>query len=335
MKGGWERLGKADLGIFRVGFAAVMLVMLPDVRWVTSFPDSLYRPPPGPMQLLDGFPSAWILATLEAGIALSLACLLLGRTVRIASWALAAMLLVSYGLHNSLGKIDHSILILLTPVALVLAGWGPDTPVRPWVMKLWAFTIGVAMLTAALPKVIAGLLETDTQAVRGILTEQVFAFDQHGALSGIAVHLSSPLLWEPIDWSAPLLEGSVVVCAVIGLRMFRRVLAVLVSFHLGIGLMLNIWYAGNVLAYGAFVSWAEIPWAVRAAGAVQRAPGWVVVPVTFGAVAFSHLDVDLHAAVVVAGFAVTCYLVSRTLHDRTPRLGSRRDDPLRSSVPRA
>jgi hypothetical protein len=34
---------------------------------------------------------------------------------------------------------------------------------------------------------------------------------------------------------------------------------VLTLFHLSIGLSLNIFFAGNVIAYGAFVSWSRIP----------------------------------------------------------------------------
>ena len=48
-----------------------------------------------------------------------------------------------------LWKIDHDVLLLLTPVFLVAAGWDGRRDVREWPLSLFALTIALAMLTAS------------------------------------------------------------------------------------------------------------------------------------------------------------------------------------------
>lgn len=305
----WAEVDARSLSIYRVLFAGAVLLMFPDFTWIRHFPDALYAPPPGPMRLFGGFPPTAALVALTAAVALCAACLLLGVKVRAASWLLTGCLAYGYGLSNSLGKIDHNLLLVLTPAVLALAGWAPGARVRPWVLQLWAFTIGVAMLTAAIPKLMAGWLNPTSHAVRGLVSQQVYTYGQDTPSAVLASHLTAGWVWEPADWVTPLLEASIVILAVLGLRWFRAGLGLLALFHLGVLLTMTIAFAPSVVTYGAFVAWPVPRWAPAWSA---RARWLLVVPVAVGAFALSRVLPDPQPATVVLGAAVAVAALVRT-----------------------
>src|SRR5687768_18063707 len=110
----------------------------------------MYAPPPGPMQLFGGFPDAWVLHALELVLAAVFVALLVGYRVGLTSVTATVTMVLGYGFAYSLGKIDHNVLFILTPVVLAAAGWCGRGTVRPVVLRLWAFAIGLALLSAGL-----------------------------------------------------------------------------------------------------------------------------------------------------------------------------------------
>lgn len=266
-------ISHTDLTRFRIVYAVFGLLTLPSFTWVGDYPDSLYRPPPGPFRLLEGFPPAPVLAGLGLVLAIALSCLLVGVRVPVASCVVTLTMITGFGFTYSLGKIDHNLLVALTPSAMAAAGWSPGGSVRRWVLRLWAFTIGVGMLTAGIAKLTAGWLDPTTHAVQGFTFQQVYSFDLTGWLGAAITHVSSPWFWEPMDWAAVLLECSVVVLALLGLRWLRLGLAFLALFHLGVMLMMNIAFAGSIVVYAAFVPWSRLH--VRPVRV--PASGWVAV----------------------------------------------------------
>lgn len=298
----WDSLTRIDLGRYRVLYAAAMLLMLPSFTWLADYPDALYQPPPGPFRLLDGFPAGWVLAGLGLLVAVSMGCLLAGTWVRAASWAATVSMLVGHGLSYSLGKIDHNLLVVVTPVVMLAAGWAPGSLTRPWVLRLWAFTIGTAMLTAGLSKLFGGWLDPSSHAVQGYVFQQVYAFDLTQWLGRPMTHVAAAWVWEPMDWAAVVLECSVVILAVLGLRWFRLGIALLALFHLGVMLMLNISFAGSVIVYAAFIPWGSL----RVTGIRPTAP----VGVTGGILAwllverFGNAAELVRPALLIGGAAV-------------------------------
>lgn len=256
-----------DVSRYRVIYAVVLLLGLPRFSWVSSYPDSLYDPPPGPFQLLTGFPPEWFLIGLEILVAISAGFLLVGAHVRAASVTATLALIVGSGFAYSLGKIDHNILRSLAPIVLVLAAWGGSTALRAhrsrrdtqpqWPMRLFALIVGLALFTAAAPKVLAGWLSPDTQAVQGFLSREFYLNDRQDLLAPTFVGIDVRLFWEVMDWATVGLEMAVLL-AVLNWRAFRMVLAVMTLFHMGVYLMMNISFAGNVLIYGAFVQWGAV-----------------------------------------------------------------------------
>lgn len=272
-----------DMARYRVLFAGTCLLGLPDYEWVAAYPDSFYAPPPGPFSIFDGFPPQPFFVAVEILLAISLAALVLGVRIRMASIAAAVLLLVGSGFSYSLGKIDHGIFLVLTPLALVFTSWGwPPDEVRSgraapqWPMRLLALLIGAGFLTAAAPKVLAGWLSPQTQALQETAFRQFYVNGRTEMLADRVVHMPYGALWEVGDWSIVVLEA-LVILAVVDWTAFRAVLALLAIFHLGVYPTMNISFAGNVLVYGAFVPWSRLPLPSRPTGWLRLVSGrtWV------------------------------------------------------------
>lgn len=268
----WVARGDATalgLGIYRILFAALALILVrPPTEWAETYPDALYDPPFGPFRLWDGFPPPAVLDGIGAALYAALALLLVGWRTRATSWAVAVLFVALHGPVYSLGKIDHSILVALVPAVLSFAGWGDRVSVdaargrvhgiAQWPLRFLALLTGLAFFTAGWAKLDAGWLAPGTHAVQGTLFRQYHVHGRDEWLADWFLGVGSPLFWEPMDVSTVLLECGIVLC-VLWWPAWRLALAVAALFHLGVFLMLNIAFAGNLLVYGAFVAWDRLP----------------------------------------------------------------------------
>lgn len=260
----------ADLGIYRIVYALSALLIAPDIGWLRAYPDFMFHPPPGPLQLLSAFPAPAVLIALEVLRSATLVLLGVGLWTRWMSIAAALMLTVTYGLTYCLGKVDHTILVVVVPLVLAFANWGerfsvdanrrksqPPQSQAQWPLRLLAIIIGWGFFTAALTKILTGWLSTSSQAARGYfvlgfltehrtfwLAEWVAAHDVRAA-------------WELVDWATVLFEAAILL-AVPWWRAFRTTLAIAATFHLGVLLVMDIDFSHAVVAYGAFVSWSGV-----------------------------------------------------------------------------
>lgn len=259
----------ADLGIYRILYAISTLFIVPDIAWLGQYPDFMFHAPPGPLRLFSGFPSPGVLIGLELLRSLTLILLGLGLWTRFVSLAAAVMLFVTYGFMYCLGKVDHTILLLLVPLVLAFADWGnrysidacrhggAPPPQRQWPLRLLALLIGWGFFTAALTKLLTGWLSGSSQAARGYF---VLGFLTEGRTYWLAEWLAAHdirAVWELADWLTVIFEFSVLL-AMPWWRSFRTVLAVATTFHLGVLLTMGIDFSNAVVAYGAFVSWGVI-----------------------------------------------------------------------------
>ncbi len=274
---GWIHGGvmtRTSLARYRVIYALIALLMLPDFTWISAFPDSMYNPPPGPMQLFSGFPPVWVLYGLEVALAVCLVGILLGWHTRTASFASVAVAMTGYGFCYSLGKIDHDILLVLVPLPMALAGWGdrlsldalrrrvPGEPERSeraehWPLRLFALMIGLAFATAALDKVRGGWLDPRTQAVQASEVMQYFTHGYDLLVPAFLV-VKSPVLWELMDVVTIVFEAGMVL-AVLTWATTRFWFAIAGTFHLGVWLLMGIPFFMNVVAYGFVVPWDRVP----------------------------------------------------------------------------
>ena len=182
----WMHAGTAtrtSLAVYRVLYATVFLLLLPDFTWLANFPDTFFNAPPGPMLAFSSFPPRIFLRGLKAALAVCMVAVLIGWRTRAVSFASVGLGLIGYGFSFSLGKVDHNILFLLAPAALALAGWGDRLSVdalrwrsrsaldlaelaEQWPLRLYALMIGLAFFTAAAPRLVGGWLDPSTMSSR-------------------------------------------------------------------------------------------------------------------------------------------------------------------------
>jgi predicted DCC family thiol-disulfide oxidoreductase YuxK len=272
----WLRAGditRTSLAGFRIIYATISLLVLPDFSWVATWPDSMYNPPPGPTQLFSGFPPEIVLRALEAAFAVCLVAILIGWRTRLFSFLAVGVAMAGFGFTYGLGKIDHDILLVLVPGAMALAGWGDrlsvdalrrrGRPVLPeraeqWPLRLFALLIGLAFLTAALPKVNGGWLAWSSHAVQAMQARHYLSNGAHGLLAGPFFHFNNELFWEAMDIATIALEAGMLL-AVLNWRSTRVAFAIAATFHLGVWLLMTIPFVMNVIAYAFVVSWDRLP----------------------------------------------------------------------------
>ncbi|WP_291048126.1 hypothetical protein [Herbiconiux sp.] len=317
---------RADLARYRVVYAVLVLLTMPNELFTSSIPRAYFAPPPGPFSLLDGPPPFEVLVAFQVLLAVALAALAVGVFVVPASLVTAVCLCFLWGILFSYGKIDHSIFLVLVPLLLAVAGWSKsNAQIRHWPIRLLAVLIGVGFVTAAMPKLTSGWLDPSTQATKGHLILKLFGQDPDGWLYSVATSIQPSALWEIVDIATVVLEFSVIL-SVLSWKWFRVTLAVLSFFHLGVLLTFDIGFSANLIAYGAFVSWASFGGPRVTARASRAAPTrWplplrlgAVVVIAAGALALSTVDIAVFEIfvrrLIVIGGAVggATYLVVLT-----------------------
>jgi len=283
----WVRSGDLTLlGLarFRILFAVVTLLTLPDVTRVAAYPDAWFAPPLGPLRVLPAWPPEPVLVLVQVLWVFALVALALGWRTTAASVSATVLSVAAYGLLYSTGKIDHNILAVLLPLVLAWSRWGerlsldalrrsasappdPTAPAPAPPLRYLALLVGLAFFSAAVPKVVAGWLDPSSQAVQYDLYAEYYTHGRTELLAPVAIGLHSPLLWETADWATVVLEGGLLL-AVLSWRAWRTGLAITTLFHLGVYLAMNISFSWNVLVYAAFVPWDQ----VRLPTLARRAP---------------------------------------------------------------
>lgn len=258
-----------DLGIYRIVYAVGTLCVVPDIQWLSQYPDSLYAAPAGPFALFAGYPPNSVLGALELLRTGALVLLGLGLWTRLSSILTAIMLVITFGLTYTLGKIDHTILLVITPLILAFANWGDrvsldslrrsdrPTSTPQWPMRYLALAIGLAFFVAAAMKLGTGWLSPSSQAARGYFFEYYLRHDRTSWMAEWAAVMQNRPLWEFLDWSTVLLEFAVL-AAVPWWRAFRLSLALITFFHLSVFVLMNIPFSQNLIPYAAFISWSVV-----------------------------------------------------------------------------
>ncbi|MBZ4486839.1 HTTM domain-containing protein [Microbacterium sp. cx-55] len=281
----WARAGSftaVDVARFRIIYAVVAVLTLPDPTRMASFPDSVFNAPLGPFRLLGGFPPVEVLLILQWALACAIVLLGLGLFTSIASASVTVLLIIVNGVQFSSGKIDHSIIFVLAPVILMFTGWGSrssldarlrsataPTKTPQWPLRLFALVIAIAFASAAIQKLLSGWLSTASQATRGHFIRQFVANGRDEWLTPTFLQFDSTLVWESLDWITVVFEFAFLI-AVLNWRAWRIVISVACLFHLGVLLMMNIAFYPNVIAYGAFVTWSVIPYAAASESEFRR-----------------------------------------------------------------
>lgn len=266
------RVTAEGLALYRV-FTALFILsfLLPNMEmyeFLGGLPDDFYTPPPGPMWLFDGFPTATVFNLLHAVLIISLISLLVGFRTSYASILTGVILLIIKGFFYSVGKINHDLLVAVVPIFMAFSSWGAaysvdsyyqisDKKVYSWPLTLLALTIGFMMFTAGFPKLLGGWLSIDSQATLGHFFKQFYINSRQDLLAETLINYDNRFFWELLDYGTVLFEIGFLV-AVFRPLTTRIFISIAVIFHSSIMMILNISFLPNFVAYAAFLNWPLI-----------------------------------------------------------------------------
>ncbi len=236
--------------------------------FLSNLPSDFYAAPPGPMMLMDQFPSLTSLIILYSTCVISVILMLIGYRTKTFSITAGITILLLQGVIFSIGKINHEILIATVPIIMAFSNWGAafsvdsrrddnSIKVESWPLTFIAVLIGFMMFTAGFPKILGGWLDFSTQATEGHLLNQYYVRGRQDLLAGVAVNFQSTFFWELLDWGTVIFEIGFLI-ALFKRQWFKFFLAMAVLFHFSTMMTLNIAFLPNFLAYSIFLNWDKI-----------------------------------------------------------------------------
>ncbi len=333
----------ADLAVFRILYAAfVLLAVVPVAAWLPLAPRAFFHPPIGPAALLTGPPPPSVLLGLNVGLSLFAVMLLVGWKTGVASVGTGLTLFVLNAWAYSLGKINHDILMVVTPLVLGLSGWGRALSVdatrhppaageraEAWPVALLALLVGFAMFTAAWAKATTGWLDPQLRCTYGHLVRNYLFLGRETWAASLALGVDSAWFWKAADWFGVVLEAAFLPAA-LHRRSFCLILAVATLFHLGILLLFDIPFSVNIIVFGAFVRYTAWPFlrVLFTAAPLTRSTTRLalVAAITLGLVAILRVrtvavmtNSPVHAVVVWVGAVVGVVYLCRLPWDRRRR----------------
>jgi hypothetical protein len=331
-----------DLAVFRILYASYILIaVVPIAEWLPLAPRVFLYPPLGLPALFTGPPPSRVLLILNVLLALVTAMLLVGWRTGIASAGTGLTLLALNSCAYSLGKINHDILLVVTPLVLGFAGWGrafsADSAGRPpaagegaeaWPVALLALLVGFAMWSAGWEKASSGWLDPELLCTYGHLVYNYVFTGRETWAAKLLLRVDSAWMWKAADWATVALELAFLPAA-IHRRLFDPVLAAAALFHLGVLSLFHIPFAVNIVVYGAFIPYTTLPFLRNLSGAICISrPVAVVTFVTAFALglvaalrretAVHVLSIPLDDIILLTGAVVGGGYVFQTLWGRGP-----------------
>jgi hypothetical protein len=262
------------LPIYRIFFAAALLLFhLPLNSPAAGMPASFFRPPPSIAMFFHGFPPTWVFVFADYLLILGALCLLFGYRTRLVGRLWAALDIAVNSFTFSLGRIEHTILIPATVLCLSWSAWGErysaDAHIRlplprsrwpTWPVTLLMFTLGLCMLSAALPKIRTGWLGFSDECCRGQIIGNYIWQERPSAAALLILSIHSHLFWKLLDWGTITLEISFIF-AMFSLLAMRLTASVACLFHAGIFYSMKIFFYSNLTTYAVLIDYrAALRW---------------------------------------------------------------------------
>lgn len=268
----WTELDES-LPTYRVLLGlGILVITLPRHPWLAFAPEPLLNPPAGLPYLFPRPPGAWAVPAVNTLLVSTAVLFTLGVRWRLMGLLLTGSLLLLNTWAYAYGKVNHDILLVLTPAVLALGTSGriprgADAQPRTaggFAAPLLALIVALAMVSAAVPKVLSGWLALDASATRFHVLVMTQIAGNPGVLAPLLLETTGPWFWSALDVMTIVVE-SAFLFALGAPRAFRIVCAAATVFHLGIALVMGIVFTSNVLVYGAFVRWDLVAARVRTA----------------------------------------------------------------------
>lgn len=270
------------LSLFRILFALQLIFFSagPRALWVAEYPDVFWAPPQ-PLSFFDcvgtlqfgvvcGFPSFWVFAVFEVGLALAAVFLLFGYRTFYASILFSVFYIVLNSFRYSFGKIDHDILFVIAPAILAFSGWGNHFSLDAkqnrktgwsypsYSLLFLALAIAVGFLSAGFPKAVNWIdFDLSTSGVRNWVVNNYFANERTDWLAPVFASLSNVWVWEAMDYAGVLFEVGLALSVIHG-KYFKTFLGIAVLFHFQNYLILNIPFTGLLPVYASFMPWEYV-----------------------------------------------------------------------------
>ena len=268
------RLSYEALALYRIAFAVVYIVVLgvPSFTWLSQMALYFFEPQPFNAARLFAtrLPDFWVLLLLDITVLLAMVSILFGFKTKRMSWLLTFCLLIGYTLQYSLGKIDHTIVLVLLPAIMSFSGWEKrfslDAKYRTSLEKdipdgyapfIVALVLGFGIFTAALPKLFGGWLLLDQSAVIHQYYARYYSYGGPALLAPLFIEGVPPWAWKIADYSAVSFE-LLFLPAVLNKRVFQGFCVAALLFHVINLLVLNIAFTSNLLAYLLFIRWEVV-----------------------------------------------------------------------------
>lgn len=258
---------------FYMGFTLVFLGQTLD--GIASLPASVYHPAPGLATWLPvPFPFA-LMVILSLVLLISGVAIWVGFRTPLASRAFSLALVLLFAVNQSLGKIDHVLLLAVFPMLMSWSGWGNAWSVdarnskgamesEAWPLALLAVTIGFLWFSAGVFKWQGGWLDSENCASCWHLVQNAIGNEREAWLS-FEGGLPENLEW--VDWMTVVFE-LLFLPAVLAVRAFRTWIWLALGFHLTVQLTMGIDFTAFGLVYLPFVAWEVFSWK----GDPQRGP---------------------------------------------------------------
>jgi len=120
-----------------------------------------------------------------------------------------------------------------------------------------ALIVGLAMMTAAVPKATSGWLDPHSYAVRAHMLSNVVVTGRSNWFAAQMFRIKSGLFWKFFDYSTLGIEAAFLF-TLARRQAFRVVAALACFFHLGIALSMEIAFVANIIAYAAIADWSTV-----------------------------------------------------------------------------
>lgn len=261
-------LDQKSLSIYRIIFSLYVLTFISfNYGWIGNVPDIFFYPPYFSIaNFFSGFPSQLFFKFIHFILVLLFICLLFGFKTRLVSILASLLWILAVSFNYSFGKIDHLVLVFITPLLLSFSAWGNYYSIdsfykikirkRYYGLSILALFICYGFFTAGLPKLFGWVdFDLDTSGVRSWLHTKYYINNKQEYLSGYFINLKSNLFWEMLDYTAVIFELSFLAACFTTRKIFRSYLCLAVIFHFINFLMLNISFTSYIIVYAAFFDW--------------------------------------------------------------------------------
>lgn len=283
------RLSYEALALYRVAFATLYIGILgvPSFTWLSQIAPYFFEPQPFNLArlLVTRLPDFWVLLLLDVTVLIALVSILFGFKTKLMSWLLTLSLLVGYTIQYSLGKIDHTIILVMLPAIMSFSGWEKrfsldakqaglskkDDAPDGYVPFIVALVLGFGIFTASVPKIFGGWLLFDRSAVVYQYYARYYSYGGPALLAPLFIGGVPLWAWKVADYSAVLFEF-LFFPAVLSKRVFQCFCGLAILFHVANLLVLNITFNSNLLVYLLFIRWDAVLALLRQR--LDRLPRW-------------------------------------------------------------